>query len=261
MITISMVNNKGGVGKTTSAVNLAYYLAEIKKMKVLLIDADPQGNATSYLIEDKSNISGTFLDAFKNDNIKDYIIKAKENLFILPANMSLSKAEIEMLSILNKEVRMRKLIKKIEKYFDIIVIDTAPNLSLLTINSLVASDYIYIPVKIGGFEFDGVRNVLDIVNQIKESEINKNIKSRVFFTQFDNRNLLSRELPKQIKQQITEEYECEFLETYIRNNIKLSESVLSNISIFEYDKESNGSQDYKKLAEEIIEKEGLIENE
>lgn len=252
---ISIVNNKGGVGKTTSAVNIAYYLS-IKGLKTLLIDADPQGNATSYLLNENKSTMGTFFDAYKKDSIKEFILETgRKNLYILPANMSLGKAEIEMLSIINKDSKMKKLLKQIENNFDIVIIDTAPNLSVLTINSLVASNSIYIPVKVGGFEFDGIRNVLEILEQIKE--INPSINAKAFFTQFDGRNSLNKELSTQIKEQIQKEFECDFLNSYIRNNIKLSESILSNESIFEYDKNSNGSIDYKNLAEEILIKEGL----
>ncbi len=292
MLTISFTNNKGGVGKTTSSIAMAYFCA-LQGKKTLLIDMDPQGNATSSLI-DKSTVSRTIKNAFQDKKIEDCIVTTNENnLYLIPANLTLDEANILFSSAFRREEILKKLLKKIENKFEICIVDTAPTLSLLTFNALVASDSIYIPVKTGGYELEGMRNLINIISEISEK------KPGIFFNQYQfnalvasdsiyipvktggyelegMRNLIniiseiSEKKPgiffnqyqsnQAMSKNIKEEIEKEFSKTmmnHIRQNNSLREAALIHESIFNYSSDSNGAVDYEKLCQEIFEREGL----
>lgn len=245
MLTISFTNNKGGVGKTTSSIAMAYFCA-LQGKKTLLIDMDPQGNATSSLI-DKSTVSRTIKNAFQDKKIEDCIVTTNENnLYLIPANLTLDEANILFSSVFRREEILKKLLKKIENKFEICIVDTAPTLSLLTFNTLVASDSIYIPVKTGGYELEGMRNLINIISEISEK------KPGIFFNQYQSNQAMS----KNIKEEIEKEFGKTMM-NHIRQNSSLREAALIHESIFNYSSDSNGAIDYEKLCQEILEREGV----
>lgn len=238
----SFTNNKGGVGKSTSSVNVASYFA-LKGKKVLLIDLDPQGNSTYNLIVDKLNVERTMLEVFDDNDIKSAIIKTDvENLYIIPANLNLDLANMNLMNRYRREDLLKDLLVKIEDDFDICVIDTSPALNVLTFNALVASTSIYIPVRAGGYELQGMRNLISVIKSIHKD----NVKPQIFFTQFQAKQNLS----KIIKEEIESEF-GKTMKSSIRQNVALSESLILTKPIFLHDDTSNGAKDYETLCKEI----------
>ena len=248
----SIVNQKGGVGKTTTAVNLADQLARSKK-KTLLIDLDPQGNATSSFGLDKNEQNLTIYDALINQNsLTDIIIpNIRKNLDIIPANIDLAGAEIEMVSIVSRETILNSLInEELKKEYDIILIDCAPSLGLLTINALVASDAIVVPIQAEYYALEGVTQLINTFNMIKES-LNPNLVIfGIIITMFDTRTQLSH----QVAEEINNYFDTYVFETVIPRNVRLSEAPSYGIPIQEHDKWSKGARAYKALAKEFIQR-------
>lgn len=237
---ISFTNNKGGVGKSTSAVSVSSYFA-LKGIKTLLIDLDPQGNATYNLIE-KESFKRTMLDAFNDNNIKANIKETSiDNLYLIPANLTLDSANMLLINRYRKEDLLKELLKDIENDFDLCVIDTSPALNVLTYNALVASQSVYIPVRAGGYELEGMRNLLSVIKTI-----DKTFKPGIFFTQY--------QANQKITQIIKDEIESEFgpmMNSAIRQNVSLVESAVLKQPIFTYMPSSNGASDYEGLCKEI----------
>ena len=245
---ISVANQKGGVGKTTTTVNLGTIL-EKKVKKVLLIDADPQGNATSGLGVEKDIEPSTYdilvNDAELGDALQDTIIK---NLKVCPANMNLAGAEVELVSMMSREQRLKEKLEPIKDMFDYILIDCPPSLGLITLNSFTASDSVLIPVQCEYFALEGLGQLLNTINLVKK-HLNKNIRIEgALLTMYDIRTNLSNQVVKEVKKY----FEDKVYKTVIPRNVRLSEAPSYGMPITEYDPRSKGAKSYTKFAKEFL---------
>lgn len=249
---IVIANNKGGVAKTTSALNLIGYFAK-KGYKVLAIDLDPQGNLTDSFGIDLENLEKTAYDALKNKNLVESLVEITENIDLLPSNLDVERANLDFVSVLGRELLLKKGLSKIENKYDICIIDTSPNLSTLTLNALTCADSVYIPLRSGYFEMRGASVLLEVIENIKE-DINPALKiGGVFLTQYDSRINMANEVMEQLENYFGEK----LMITKIRNNISLVEAPALMKNIFEYKPNSNGAKDYEELGEEIVKREGI----
>ena len=251
---ISFANQKGGVGKTTTAVNLSAALAEAGQ-SVLAIDFDPQGSLSSGLGIDKLNTEKTIYEVIIGDeNINDAILSTEvENLDIIPSNVDLSGAEIELLELEDRERTLRRKISEIYKEYDYIIIDCPPSLSLLTINAFMASDSVVIPIQCEYYALEGLNQMLRTVNLIRE-RLNPTLEIEgIVFTMYDARNNLSGQVIEGVKSVISNE---NIFETIIPRNVKLAEAPSFGMPITEYDTTSTGAQAYRMLASEVLSKSG-----
>ncbi len=249
---IVIANNKGGVAKTTSALNLIGFFAK-NNYKVLAIDLDPQGNLTDSFGVDLESLKATAYDALKEKNISSYLLSINENIDLLPSNLDVERANLDFVSTLGRELLLKKGLTKIEKEYDICVIDTSPNLSTLTLNALSCADSVYIPLRSGYFEMRGASVLLEVIQNIKE-DINPFLKiGGVFLTQYDSRINMANEVIDQLENYFGDK----LMKTKIRNNISLVEAPALMKNIFDYKPSSNGARDYEKLGEEIIKREQL----
>ncbi len=257
MKTLCFTNNKGGVGKSTSAASVAAYLALEANLKVLVIDLDPQGNVTGTFIDKiKTKLTKTAYDVLKNKRVKEYIIDTSiDNVKLIAANLKLDNANIELATSFSRESILKRCLTEIENEFDVCVIDTAPTLSVLTFNGLVASDSIYIPVRAGGYELDGMSNLIQVIKDIQDVPENKTKISGIFFTHF----MPNQNLSKIVKDEIEEKF-MPVMNSYIRTNVALSESTFAGQTIYQYSPKSNGAKDYEDLTKEIMEIENIIPN-
>ena len=252
MKTISIFNQKGGVGKTTSVVNLSVALAKLGK-KVLVIDFDPQANTTTGLGFDKSNQEKSVYKMFYDEdgNYKDYIVKSEDGPYLIPSENSLSGLEVELVS-LDQEERLKMLdqiIKEIKEDFDLILIDCPPSLGLLSLNALVASDSIIIPIQTEYYALEGVSELLKTYDTIKNS-IKEDLEIEgVLLCMFDKKTNLSYEVVEEVKRFFKEKV----FRTMIPRNIKLAEAPSFGKSVILYDEKSKGARAYMALAKEIIE--------
>lgn len=252
MKTISIFNQKGGVGKTTSVVNLAVALSKLDK-KVLVIDFDPQANTTTGLGFDKNELEKSIYKMFydEGDNYKDYILKSEEVPYLIASENSLSGLEVELVS-LDEEERLRMLsqiIEEIKKDFDIILIDCPPSLGLLSLNALVASDSIIIPIQTEYYALEGVSELLKTYQTIKES-IKEDLEIEgVLLCMFDKDTDLSYEVVEEVKSFFKEKV----FSTMIPRNIKLAEAPSFGKSVISYDEKSKGARAYLSLAKELVE--------
>mgnify|MGYP002529879964 FL=1 len=245
---ISVANQKGGVGKTTTTVNLCAILAK-KNKKVLLIDADPQGNATSGLGAEKDAEFSTYdilvSDVEIKDAIQDTIIK---NLKICPANMNLAGAEVELVSMMSREQRLKEKLDLVKEKFDYIFIDCPPSLGLITLNSFTASNSVLIPIQCEYFALEGLGQLLNTINLVKK-HLNKNIKIEgALLTMYDIRTNLSNQVVKEVKRY----FENKVYKTVIPRNVRLSEAPSYGMPITEYDPRSKGAKSYMKFAKEFL---------
>ncbi len=245
---ISVANQKGGVGKTTTTVNLSTILAK-KGKKVLLIDADPQGNATSGLGVEKEVEFSTY-DILVNDTelqetIESTVIK---NLYICPANMSLAGAEVELVSMMSREQRLKEKLEKVKESFDYIFIDCPPSLGLITLNSFTASDSVLIPVQCEYFALEGLGQLLNTVNLVKK-HLNKDIEIEgALLTMYDIRTNLSNQVVKEVKKY----FNNKVYKNVIPRNVRVSEAPSYGMPITEYDPKSKGAKAYTKFAREFL---------
>lgn len=252
MKTISIFNQKGGVGKTTSVVNLAVSLSKLNK-KVLVIDFDPQANTTTGLGFDKNELEKSIYKMFydEGDNYKDYILKSEEGPYLIASENSLSGLEVELVS-LDEEERLRMLsqiIEELKKDFDIILIDCPPSLGLLSLNALVASDSIIIPIQTEYYALEGVSELLKTYQTIKES-IKEDLEIEgVLLCMFDKDTDLSYEVVEEVKSFFKEKV----FSTMIPRNIKLAEAPSFGKSVISYDEKSKGARAYLSLAKELVE--------
>ena len=252
MKTISIFNQKGGVGKTTSVVNLAVSLSKLNK-KVLVIDFDPQANTTTGLGFDKNELEKSIYKMFydEGDNYKDYILKSEEGPYLIASENSLSGLEVELVS-LDQEERLKMLsqiIEEIKKDFDIILIDCPPSLGLLSLNALVASDSIIIPIQTEYYALEGVSELLKTYQTIKES-IKEDLEIEgVLLCMFDKDTDLSYEVVEEVKSFFKEKV----FSTMIPRNIKLAEAPSFGKSVISYDEKSKGARAYLSLAKELVE--------
>lgn len=246
MKTISILNHKGGTGKTTSAINLGAGLAKRGK-KVLLVDVDPQSNLTEGLGVRNTEIS--IYDSIR-DSRKLPIIAISENLDLIPSSIDLLGAELEIVSKIGREKIITKLLKPLKNNYDYIILDCPPALGLLTINAIVASDTILLPLEAEYFAYKGIDRLIGVIDQVKE-HFNEDLTiGGVFITKCNNQRMLTQT----IVNSITEHFNEKVFDTKIRINVSLSEAQLQGQSIFDYAPESNGAKDYDMLVDELIKK-------
>ena len=247
---ISVANQKGGVGKTTTTVNLGTILAKRGK-KVLLIDADPQGNATSGLGVEKEVEFSTYDILVNETEIKDAIQDTMiKSLKICPSNISLAGAEVELVSMMSREQRLKEKLEGIKEQFDYILIDCPPSLGLITLNAFTASDSVLIPVQCEYFALEGLGQLINTINLVKK-HLNKNLQiDGAVLTMYDIRTNLANQVVKEVKKF----FEDKVYKNVIPRNIKLSEAPSYGMPINIYDAKSKGAKSYDKLAKELIKK-------
>lgn len=243
---LAVTNQKGGVGKTTTAVNLSAELASTKR-RVMLVDLDPQGNATSSLGIDKNGLHSTLYDVLSGEAQPEDIVQAThiKNLFVLPANTKLAQAEIDLVGEVEREHKVAKLIEKLD--VDVVVIDCPPALGLLTVNGLVAADGVLIPVQAEYFALEGLGQLLHTVQLVRKG-LNPRLEIfGVVLTMFTKRTVLS----EQVKNEVEKHFGAKLFSTVIPRNVKLAEAPSFGKTIAEHDKWSKGAKAYKSFAQEV----------
>ncbi|HPN96306.1 MAG TPA: AAA family ATPase [Candidatus Moranbacteria bacterium] len=247
---ISLVNQKGGVGKTTSAINLASYLASAGKF-VLLVDLDPQGNASSGLGIDVRNVEKSLYHSMIiGEHPKNVILRAEAfGHDLVPASQDLAGAGIELVHMDNREFRLYNVLREIRTNYDYIIIDSPPSLGLLTINGLVASDEVIIPVQTEYFALEGLSQLLNTINLVREN-LQPELKIMgALLTMYDKRNRLARQVVKEIR----DHFPGHVFDSIVPRSVRLAEAPGFGKSILSFDSFSKGARSYKNLAREIIE--------
>jgi chromosome partitioning protein len=253
---ITVANQKGGVGKTTTAVNLAFALAQAGR-RILLIDLDPQGNATSGLacsseIRDALASGRTIYEALISGGaINDIVHQVRPNLFLAGADADLVGAEIEMATMAGRERRLRALLYGVREEYNFVLIDTPPSLGLLTLNALVASDTVLVPMQCEYYALEGLSALLGTIKRVKEQLRPALEIEGLVLTMFDSRNRLSHEIAREVR----EHFADKVFKAIIPRNVRLSESPSHGLSVFEYESRSAGAAGYRELAAEILARE------
>lgn len=246
---LAISNQKGGVGKTSTAVNLSYGLAQ-KGKKVLICDVDAQGNATTGLGVEKSTLKASVYDVLiGNSEAKNAIVKTKfENLDILPSSIDLAGAEVELVSMQKREKRLLFALEKVKDNYDFIILDCPPAIGLLTINALAASDGVIIPIQSEYYALEGLSQLVNTVKLVKKA-LNPNLEIEgVLITMYDGRALISR----QIREEILKFFGDKVFDTVIPRNIRVSEAPSYGVPVMVHDKRSRGAISYSALVEEYL---------
>ena len=247
---IAIANQKGGVGKTTTAVNLAACLAKTGK-KVLLVDIDPQGNSTSGLGIDKRRCEKTVYDCLINEEKMENVSMNTdyENLSVCPSNLDLSGAEIELISVMGRENRLKESLLSAREIFDYIIIDAPPSLGLITINTLTAADSVIIPVQCEFYALEGVSQLIETIKRIKKA-LNPNLYIQgIVMTMYDARTNLAMQVVDEVKRF----FPGKVYKTIIPRNVRISEAPGFGKPVIYYDESSKGAEAYTELALELIE--------
>ncbi len=246
---ISIANQKGGVGKTTTTINLSACLAEAGK-RVLVIDMDPQGNTTSGLGIEKDEAESTIYEVIlRTVDIKDAIIEnIFDNLDIIPSNVNLAGAEIDLIDVENREYILKDSLAEVKDNYDFIILDCPPSLSMLTVNAMTASNTVLVPIQCEYYALEGLTQLMHTINLVKK-KLNKKLELEgVVFTMYDSRTNLSLQVVENVKDNLQEK----IYKTIIPRNIRLAEAPSHGLPINIYDKRSTGAESYRNLAQEVI---------
>lgn len=249
---ISIFNQKGGVGKTTTSINLCAFLA-LHGYRILSIDIDPQGNTTSGLGFDKKSIDLSIYDVLTTETTMDSaILKCDllDNFYLVPSTIELAGAEVELISVENREQLLKEKLRQMTQKFDFVFIDCPPSLGILTVNALAASNSVFIPIQCEFYALEGVGQLINTINLVKRS-LNKDIEVEgVLLSMFDSRAKLSQEVMNEVKKH----FKDKVYKTVIPRNIRLAEAPSFGLPIMLYDDRCKGSEAYEQLAQEFLSK-------
>ena len=246
---IAIANQKGGVGKSTTAINLAACLAE-KEQKVLIVDIDPQGNATSGLGVSKDDVENTIYQVMLGTISADDAIQKDvfDNLDVLPSNVNLAGAEIELIDVENREYILKNILYDIKDRYDYIVLDWPPSLSMLTVNAMTAADTVLVPIQCEYYALEGLTQLIHTINLVKR-KLNPELELEgVVFTMYDARTNLSLQVVENVKENLGQN----IYKTIIPRNVRLAEAPSHGLPINIYDSKSAGAESYRLLAEEVM---------